>query len=272
MSALIVLLVLVGVVAFILLNRNALVGVGRWVLSRRYEVSVSGVEHLIPGRTYLILPNHPAIIDPVVLGTELYRCQVDFRPLIDESFFSNRLLRHIFSMFDAVRVPDFRRINFRPVLKIRPSLRDSAWRAKELCSTVLTTLHEGGSVLLYPSGHISATGREEMSNRQLAHNIVSSLPKNVAVIGVRIRGLYGSMWSRVGGRPAPRFNLTFAKAVVMWFGTFFRRRRKVSLYFENITDLIRSWASNGRRSFNDRLEEWYDYDLASQGKSAEPAT
>ena len=87
---------------------------------RRYNVTLSGTENLDPKRTYLIFPNHPALIDPFVLTTELYKSKVIIRPLIDESFFSNRLFKHIFMMFNAVRVPDFRRINFRPLLKVRP--------------------------------------------------------------------------------------------------------------------------------------------------------
>lgn len=272
MTYLYIALGLFGVATFIMFNRNALVYVGRWILHRRYAVSLSGVENLAPGQTYLILPNHPAIIDPFVLVTEMYKYQVVIRPLIDESFFSNRLFKHIFMMFNAVRVPDFRRINFRPILKVRPSLRDSARRAKELGATVLSTLTAGGNVLMYPSGHITSTGKEEMSNRQLAHNIISSLPKDVRVIGVRIRGLYGSMWSRVGGRQAPRFTLTFVKAVLMWFGTFFRRRRKVTIHFENITEKLLSWAPEGRQAFNGKLEKWYDADLAAAGFSSEAAT
>lgn len=272
MTWLYIALALLGLIAFIMLNRHALVSVGRWVLHRRYNVQLSGTENLEPNRTYLIFPNHPALVDPFVLATELYKCKVIIRPLIDESFFSNRLFKHIFMMFNAVRVPDFRRINFRPILKVRPSLKDSARRAKELGATVLSTLREGGSVLLYPSGHITSTGKEEMSNRQLAHNIINSLPKNVQVIGVRMRGLYGSMWSRVNGRPAPRFTWTFVKAVLLWLPMFFWRRRKVTLHFENITDKLKSWAPEGRKAFNDLLEKWYDADLLAMGATAEPIT
>lgn len=264
--------VLFGLAVVILMSRGLLVRVGRWVLHRRYDVSLSGVENLVPKRTYLVLPNHPALVDPFILATELYRFNVVIRPLIDESFFSSWLFKHIFMLFDAVRVPDFRHINFRPILKIHPLRRDSVKRARGLGETALSTLASGGSVLLYPSGHITANGKEEMSNRQLAFNILSKLPENVVVIGVRMRGLYGSMWSRVGGRPSPRFIRTFVKAIFMWFGTFFRSRRKVSIHFEEITDLARGWISKGRQAFNGHLEKWYDADLAAANLLSEPAS
>lgn len=270
MIYLLVILALVAGGVFILMNRDVLVKVGRWVLRRRYAVSLSGLENLEPNRTYLILPNHPAIVDPFILGTELYKMGIVVRPLIDESFFSNRLFRHIFEMFDAVRVPDFRRINFRPILKVRPAKDDAVRRARQLGRTVLSTLASKGCVLLYPSGHITADGREEMSNRQLAFNVISELPKDVVVIGVRIRGLFGSMWSRAGGRPAPRFVLTFVKAVFMWLVTVFRRRRTVTIHFENVTGKCKSWLVGGRQAFNACLEKWYDADLAAADRVSEP--
>ena len=253
-------------------SRNALLFVGRWILHRRYDVRLSGEEAIDPGATYLIIPNHPAIVDPLIVTTELHHLKVDIRPLVDESFFSSRLVRHILALFDAVRVPDFRRINFRPILKVRPTLHDSARRARSLGYTVLATLTGGGNVLLYPSGHITASGRELLVNRQLAHNVISQLPNDIRVLGVRTRGLYGSIWSRVGGRPAPPFVRTLVKSVLLWFVCGFRRKRTVALHFEDITLRCRSWASQDRLAFNQNLERWYDSDLKLLGRDREEAT
>lgn len=253
-------------------SRNALLLVGRWVLHRRYDVRLSGAEAIDPGATYLIIPNHPAIVDPLIVTVELHCLKVDLRPLVDESFFSNRMVRHILALFDAVRVPDFRRINFRPILKVRPTLHDSAKRARSLGYTMLATLTSGGNVLLYPSGHITADGRETLSNRQLAYNVISQLPDDVRVLGIRTRGLYGSIWSRVGGRPAPPFVRTFVKSVLLWFVAGFRQKRTVGLHFEDITGMCRGWASEGRSSFNANLERWYDADLKLLGRDREEAT
>lgn len=272
MITLCILLVLLVVGLVVFFNRDALLCVGRWILHQRYKVMASGLENLDPTRTYLIVPNHPAIVDPLVLTAELYHRRVVIRPLVDESFFSNTIFRHIFMMFNAVKVPDFRKLNFRPILKHRPSLKDSVRRARELDPTVVETLAKGGSVLVYPSGHITANGREELSNRQLVYNVISKLPKDVLVLGVRIRGLYGSMWSRVGGRVAPRFVLTFVKAIFLWFGTWFRRRRAVSIHCEDLTDRIKDWAKDGRQAFNTALERWYDADLRALGLEHEVAT
>lgn len=253
-------------------SRNALLFVGRWALRRRYDVRIDGADGIDPSQTYLVIPNHPAIVDPLIVVTELHRLHVDIRPLVDESFFSNKLTRHVLALFDAVRVPDFRRANFRPFLKVRPSRRSSARRAKALGYTVLATLTGGGNVLLYPSGHITTDGRERMSNRQLAFNVISQLPRDVRVLAVRTRGLYGSIWSRVAGRPAPPYVRTFIKSGFLWLIAGFRRKREVAVHFEDITVRSRAWATLGRIGFNDKMEQWYDSDLALIGRDCEEAS
>ena len=101
-------------------SRNVLLSVGRWALLRSYEVHLEGDFHFDSRKNYLVIPNHPAIVDPMILVPELHHEGLDICPLVDESFFSNRLARHVLALFNAVRVPDFRKLNFRPILKVRP--------------------------------------------------------------------------------------------------------------------------------------------------------
>ncbi len=252
-------------------SRNAVLSVSRWMLRRRYAITLTGLDAVDPRETYLVIPNHPAIVDPFLVVTELHAARVDVRPLVDESFFSNRIARHILALMDAVKVPDFQRLNFRPILKVRPCRHDSARRAKALGYTVLATLTGGGNVLLYPSGHISADGRELLKNRQLAFNVISQLPEGVRVLAVRTRGLFGSMWSRAGARAAPPFASTLAKALFKWFFCGFWAKRPVTIHFEDVTAQTQTWLASGRTLFNRQLEVWYDADLAAKGQSAEPA-
>src|SRR5574344_1467917 len=172
-------------------SRDVFLWVIRWCLARRYQVECTGDFAFDAKKTYLVIPNHPAVVDPLVLVPELHHHGLNVCPLVDESFFSNRFVRHILALFNAVRVPDFRRVNFRPILKVRPEYRSSVKRAKALGYTVLALLTSGKNVLLYPSGHITADGRENLGNRQLAYNAISQLPSDVEVIAVRIRGLFG---------------------------------------------------------------------------------
>lgn len=264
--------VFISVAWLVYSSRNAILAVSWWLLHRRYDVGLSGQETLDPGKVWLVIPNHPAIDDPFIVTTELHRFNIDIRPLVDEAFFSNRLVRHILALFEAVRVPDFRHANFRPLLKARPARVDAARRARSLGYTVLATLTGGGNVLLYPSGHITTDGRERLSNRQLAHNVISRLPDDINVLGVRTRGLYGSMWSRVNGRPPPPFAWTLFKGVLLLFTTPFRPRRRVTVHFEDLTSRCREWAKLDRAAFNAALERWYDADLVQQGRTCEEVT
>ncbi len=253
-------------------SRDILLVLGRWALRRRYDITFTGHEAIEKKFTYLIVPNHPAIVDPLLLATELHAMGINVRPLVDESFFSNHIVRHVLALFDAVRVPDFQKLNFRPILKIQPRKRDSLRRARALGYTVLATLTAGGNVLLYPSGHISETGQEQIKNRQLAHNVIAQLPNDIHVLGVRIRGLYGSRWSRVGGHPPPPFVKTFITSSFLWCIAGFRKKRQVEIHFEDITLRCRAWATEGRIGFNRHLEQWYDSDLKLLGRVREEAS
>lgn len=253
-------------------SRDVMLSVGRWCIRRRYEAECSGDFDFDHSRNYLIIPNHPAIVDPLVLVGELHKKGVAICPLVDESFFSNAFVKHILGMVNAVRVPDFRKSNFRPFLRVRPTHRSAARRAKALSYSVLALLTAGENVLLYPSGHITANGREELGNRQLAFNAISQLPEGVQVMGVRIRGLFGSMWSRAGGVPPPPFVRTLLKSFLIWPLAFFRRRRRVQIYAENLTERVKEWSRLSRVEFDKRLEQWYNADLDAQGLSAETVT
>jgi len=102
--------------------------------------------------------------------------------------------------------------------------------------------------------------------------ILSQLPEGVEVLCVRIRGVFGSMWSRAGGRQPPPFVRTLVKAILIWPFSIFRRRRSVSIYAENMTAKVIEWGKLPRAGFNKMLEQWYDADLAAKGLDAELAT
>ena len=101
--------------------------------------------------------------------------------------------------------------------------------------------------------------REVIGTRQLAYNICGSLPPGVRVIGVRTRGLWGSIWSRAGRSASPAFVPTFVRSVLLWlFVSPFVPRRKVTMHVEDLTDRVVAWAKLPRLAFNQRLEAWYN--------------
>jgi long-chain-fatty-acid--[acyl-carrier-protein] ligase len=74
------------------LLRFLLWGLARWVLPLRYRVQVQELEHLDGmKRPVLILPNHPAYIEPAIVFAALWPT-LKPRPLVFETMFRNWLL------------------------------------------------------------------------------------------------------------------------------------------------------------------------------------
>lgn len=233
-------------ILFTLSHRIALVEAGRLVLGARYRVSATGdLPH--EGETYLVLPNHPAMVDPMLVALQIGHLAV--KPLSDEYFLSRggvsgRVLR----TFGAIPVPDLR----------KHASRKGAGMAKALTGIVTDALAAGESIIFYPSGHIWTEEREEIGTRQLAHNVCRALPDGVRVVLVRTSGLWGSIWSRKGRAGTVPFAPTFIKSILLWPLSFFRRRRAVDMCFEDATERVKEWAALPRLEFNRRLEEWYN--------------
>ena len=285
----------VAPVLFVFSYRSVLVFTGRWIFARRYKVEIDGLESqtgltgltgLRAGRdlqlarrslgegatpenlvnlvnpvqkrpVYLVLPNHPAMVDPMLVTAELWRTPL--KPLADESFFRAGLVApRVLKTLGAVAVPDLRKHRTAKGATIARGLED----------IVLKTLADGGNVIFYPSGHIQTEPeREDVGTRQLAYNICKSafpadatarLP-DLKVIGIRTRGLWGSIWSRAGRTASPAFVPTLVKSFLLWlFWAPFVPRRRVTLHIEDLTDRVKGWSKLTRLEFNRKLEEWYN--------------
>ena len=242
---------LVAPFAFVMSYRKALVFTGRWIFGRRYRVEIDGLAAIEQDKTYLVLPNHPAMVDPMLVVSELWR--VPLRPLADESFFHAGLVApKVLRTLGAVAVPDLRKHRSATGAKIARGLND----------VVLNALADGKSIIFYPAGHIHTEAeREEIGTRQLAYNVCRELPPGVEVVGVRTRGLWGSIWSRAGRKDSPAFVPTLVKSVLLWFfWAPFVPCRRVTMHVENLTGLVREWSALPRLEFNRRLEAWYNAD------------
>lgn len=211
------------------MTRLTFARIARCVLHSHYAVRSENIECLYDGRTHLVLPNHTAYIDPLILFAEC--AEVPICPLVDERFFRNPVFRRVLALADAVSVPDLEKTRDR---------RNDATQAHRLTESTVAALAAGRDVAFYPSGHVKTVNREVIGNRRLAYEVCSQLPEDVVVIMVRMSGLERSVWSKL--RPKN-----------------FRLRREVTLHFEDKTNDLRRWAQEGdRRAFNQHLEEWYN--------------
>ncbi len=265
---------LVAPFLFVFCYRSVLLCVGRWVFAWRYKVEIDGLEESLgmerrmtsatsetgetcasparparPSRAYLVLPNHPAMVDPMLVGVAFWKTPL--KPLSDESFFHTGIVAPwVLKTLGAVAVPDLR----------KHRTAQGATIARGLGDIVKSTLEDGGNVIFYPSGHIQTEPEhEDIGTRQLAYNMCGDLPENVRVIGVRTRGLWGSIWSRKGRKTSPAFVPTFIKSVFLWFfWSPFVPRRRVTMHVEDLTDRVKEWSKLTRLEFNRKLEEWYN--------------
>ena len=237
---------------------------GHWIFSRRYKVCLEGAEVAEAmekgGCPCLVLPNHPAMVDPMLVTVEFWKTPL--RPLADESFFHTGIVAPcVLKTLGAVAVPDLR----------KHRTAKGATIARGLGEIVLKTLEDGGNVILYPSGHIWTEPKEEIGTRQLAYNICKEaflageaprLP-GLRVVGVRTTGLWGSIWSRRGRTASPAFVPTLATSLLLWFfWSPFVPRRRVTMHVEDLTDRAREWARGKRLDFNRELEKWYNYNTS----------
>ena len=240
---------LVAPFLFVFSYRPVLLYVGRWVFAWRYRVEIDGLKSVAQDKPLLVLPNHPAMVDPMLVGVTFWKTPL--KPLSDESFFHTGIVAPwVLKTLGAVAVPDLR----------KHRTAQGATIARGLGDIVKSTLEDGGNVIFYPSGHIQTESEhEDIGTRQLAYNMCGDLPEGVRVIGVRTRGLWGSIWSRKGRKTSPAFVPTFIKSVFLWFfWSPFVPRRRVTIHIEDLTDRVKEWSSLTRLEFNRKLEEWYN--------------
>lgn len=219
----------------------------RKILALRYKVTVKGAEILDDFSSVLILPNHQALIDPVLLMSHIYRNSKAI-PVIISDYYDLPVLKSIFKTWGAIRVSN---------------LESGSRNIKvlnEVSRSILKGFNRGKNILLYPSGQIAAQGYERIFNKQSAHKIASRTPDEVRIVGVRMSGLWGSMWSKAWTGKSPNFFIQLLKGVFFILANlvFFLPRRRVTFEFEDLTISAKDKALLGRKEFNAFLEEFYN--------------
>ena len=195
-----------------------------------YDVRITGEELLRDNSVHLLLPNHTAYMDPLILFSELWWLPIC--PMVDELFMRHWLYGRVLRLGDAIEVPDLN--------KSAMSREEGAAVASQLSRIAIDSLAQGKQICFYPSGHVKTIDKEVIGNRRMAYEVCKELPQGVRVILCRMRGLESSRWSKLKPKK--------------W-----KWRRTVTLHFEDHTDELRRWAQTlDRRAFNEKLENWYN--------------
>jgi long-chain-fatty-acid--[acyl-carrier-protein] ligase len=221
--------------------------IGRAVLSLRYRVTLKGVKNIDPNKPVLFLPNHQAVVDPMILVSYLYPHK-NVVPVVTSSYYDLPVLKLFFKNWGAVRVSDL----------VKGSRNVNV--LKDITDSAINAFKHNRSIVIYPSGQLTGQGYEKILNKKGAFEIVNHLPDDVQVVGVRISGLWGSMWSKAWNGQSPDFVSKLLKGLFYMIANvfIFIPRRKVSIWFEDLSGQCRLKAKENKAVFNRFLEDYYN--------------
>ncbi len=219
-----------------------------WVLSRRYDIKIIGEEVISDKNPKIFIPNHQAEVDPIVLLSSL-RMKHNVSPMISATYYNVPVFKQFLDFIGSVPVSDLDK-GMRDA-NVMDAIRDSANSA----------FSKGDSILLYPTGHLCNQGYEKVGNKQSVYKIIESSPDDLQIIGVRMSGFWGSIWSRAWIGVSPSFTKTLLKSAFIWiinFMFFIPKRKVVFEYFDITKEAKKKVKVLKRREFNEYLEELYN--------------
>ncbi len=230
---------------------NIIVFILRILLRLRYRVTIKGLDAIRPskpGQGILFLPNHPALIDPLIMYITLHD-RFHPRPLADESQVDLPVVRYVMELVRCVTIPD-----------IASKGRHSRDEVLAAMAEITKSLQHGDNVLLYPSGRICRSRYESIRGNGGVAAILKQAP-DIRVVLARTTGLWGSSFSRASGR-APSLAGDAFKHFLYALANFifFMPRRQVVIEFSEPADIPHS---GERLVLNRYLEDFYNSKTAA---------
>ena len=219
----------------------------RGLLKLRYRIRLAGLDDVAARGTsgILFLPNHPALIDPIIVMATLHR-RFRAHALADAKQVDRPVVRTLARKAGAIPMAD-------------PALLGSASRedVKKAIGECIAALKRGENVLMYPSGHTLRRRLEDLAGNSAVETILREAPE-IRVVLVRTRGLWGSSFGRASGQP-PQLGKALWRGVraLLANGIFFGPRREVSIELVEPADVPRT---ADRHTLNRYLEAFYNQD------------
>lgn len=215
-----------------------------FLLALRYRIRVSGLQQILEkgNKSILFMPNHPALIDPVIVMAKLFK---DFtpRPLADEGQVDKAFVKTLINGINAIIIPDLKK-------------KGSSGRKAviEGVSNIINGLKDGDNILLYPAGRIYRSRYEAIGANSSVDLVVKRVP-DVRVVLIRSTGLWGSSFSRVNGVPSLGGNLKLFIFSILAAGLFFMPKREVLVELIEPSDFPRG---STKLEINSFLENFYN--------------
>jgi long-chain-fatty-acid--[acyl-carrier-protein] ligase len=223
-------------------------GLFRSLLALRYRLTVSGLEQLDGISHALVLPNHPAEVDPIIVSTVLWK-RLRPRPVVLETFYHLPVVHTVMRWIRALPMPDM-------------AFDSGPYKQRRVVATVdaaIAALNSGESILMYPSGRLSTDGSEKIGGASGVYTLLKAAP-NAPVVLIRTRGLYGSIFSKaVTGGAAPDLFATFGRAVLAVLENFVFFVPKRSVHLEITVNPPELRSATSVKECNQFLDQWYNY-------------
>ena len=215
----------------------------RGILSLRYRVVFKNEIPNIPTTGVLILPNHQALLDPVLLIAILYP-KFKPRPLGDENRLRLKGFANAINAFRPISIPDMDK---------NAEKRDQVFVAMD---EVVKVLNNGENALVYPAGRVYRENKENLRANSAVEYLLKNAPQ-ANVLLVRMNGFWGSDFSWAKGT-APSFFSNFFKRVfgILANGIFFGPRRTITIEFSELPKEFPREAD--KLTINRALENFYN--------------
>ena len=216
------------------------------ILSLRYERQIKGFKEIADkGKSsILFLPNHPALIDPILLTLLLYP---DYAPrgVGDEYQIDKPLLKHFADLFGVIRLPNLQR---RGIAGIDGT--------QSVIQTLVSILQSGNNLLLYPSGHLKRERLEILGSASAVETLLKAVPQ-CRIVLIRQNGLWGSSFSYAYNGKPPHFITSMIRGIAVFLKNFIflTPKRIVTYEFLEPEDFPRN---GDRQTINTYLEQFYN--------------
>ena len=235
-------------------------------LRLRYKVKVKGLENLTPKNLdksggIIFLPNHPSLMDPVLVGG-LLQSRFNTRPIMIEYMYYKLGINWLAKQMNSLPIPSFEEAPNSIKMK----------RGEKIFSELFDALRQGENLLFYPSGRTKRSGVEMIGGASGCKRILEEVPE-ANIVMVRTTGLWGSLLSRALTGSLPPLGIVIMQGVKIILKNliFFTPRREVTIEFEAYNDKLP--VGSDRVEFNRALEEWYNKPFLEDGDiHGEPLT
>lgn len=200
--------------------------IGRLILSLRYNIKVNHLSNILKkgNKSILLLSNHPALIDPIILICFLYpyfKCRI----IGDKEQLSRPGIKQFSKLFNAIKL-------YRTVYHGKTSI-SKIKKALYVCGRFI---NRGDNILLYPSGHIIKNKYEILGGNSGVETILKETV-DARIVLIKIKGLWGSSFSRASGiYPSVRKIIKKSLKVLLYNFIFFIPKRNIEIDFYEPAD------------------------------------